>query len=170
MRKLITNNRASSACGKADGCIDTSPSISHYASRFILSIPDDTRDRNLLPPAPIENQRHRFILAQQLRQTGSNVPERLTSLLDYRHLGQCELRFSMPCLLSVPFTLFGAAVRRSGELRVPTSGCGSWIVQCIFLLQQNMQKWTRDIWSLISSYGLPSSQSRYEQEGFGHYA
>ncbi len=77
MRDLVANNRAGGAYGEADGRIDTSAGISHYASRFFLSLADNAGDRNLLSSAQIENLQDRSVLAQLIE---SVAPENAATL------------------------------------------------------------------------------------------
>ncbi len=170
MRNLTANNSSGGAYGQADGCVDTPAGISHYASRFILSISYNTCDRDLLPPAPVENKRNRSILAQQLSEAVSKVRERLTALRDYSHLGKCELQFSTSCSHLARSTHFGEVAHRSVRLLFRILPLGCWIARCITLPQQNMLKWTRDIWSSTSLSGSCFSWSPCARGGSGRYA
>lgn len=64
MHSLAANNSAGGTYSEADGCVDTPAGILHHASRFFLSFTDHPCDRNLLPPASIESERNRSVLAQ----------------------------------------------------------------------------------------------------------
>lgn len=64
MYSISANNSAGGSFSEADGCVDTPAGILHHASRFFLSFADHARDRNILPPAPIESARNRSVLAQ----------------------------------------------------------------------------------------------------------
>lgn len=79
MRSLSADNSAGRAFSEVDGCVDTPAGIFHNASRFFLSLANDTGDRNLLSPAPIESQRDRSVLAQLI---ASVAPEKAAILSD----------------------------------------------------------------------------------------
>ncbi|MEH6756189.1 MAG: JAB domain-containing protein [Parasphingorhabdus sp.] len=79
MRSLATNNRTGRAFSEIDGCVHTSAGIFYNASRFFLSLVDNSGDRNLLSSAQIDDQRDRSVLAQLI---ASVVPEKAIALSD----------------------------------------------------------------------------------------
>lgn len=64
MHSFSASNSVGGTYSEADGCVDTPAGILHHAGRFFLSFADYASDRNLLPPAPIERERSRSVLAQ----------------------------------------------------------------------------------------------------------
>lgn len=78
MRNFLTNHSAGGSYGEAIGCIDTPVSLFDYASRFFLSLADNTGDRHILSSAQVENQRDRSVLAQLIASVVA--PEKATAL------------------------------------------------------------------------------------------
>lgn len=64
MHSFSANNSAGGTYSEADGRVDTPAGILHHASRFFLPFASNASDRNILPPAPIESERSRSVLAQ----------------------------------------------------------------------------------------------------------
>ncbi len=170
MGNVSTNNRAGGAFGEADGCIDTPAGISHHASRYVLSIPNNSRDRDILPPAPIEGQRYRSVLAEQLEKAEYSHSRRLTALLSYGHAEQCELRYSTYYLQHARYMPSCEAEPRSVQSQDLILGSGLWTRFSTPFTRLTLQKWIQRIWLLTSRSGLLFLQWLYEQRGSGHYA
>ncbi len=86
MRSFVANNSARGAYGQVDGRVDSSAGLLHNASRFFLSLVNNSSDRNLLPSAEVESQRDRSALAQLIASVAPNQAAAISDAL-FREFG-----------------------------------------------------------------------------------